>query len=235
MKNQETHLSSSMDERIQAIETLIDFCNSNKVVDNYVTDFINEVHNYDGLTKKQLIEEAIKEGLFTSVANDNVLYCRIDANEVQQYPQLGWYLIDACSDISTNNFDESTEFTVPSMDAKLIHQWLIALGFKDGYRLKQASLVAPIIYNVTTYGLLGDFDCENIKKLVEPQYSSYDSDYATNEFLSGKLSLARLLYLEPQKLRDLFFDDIKDLSDTEYFVESVSILSLIESCITDAK
>ena len=221
-------------QRAGAIQKIISFCEKHSASGADLIEHLFEgIKAFDHLDSSLAIQQATEQGLFVTFPDDNVLYCLTDSTPEYDYPQLAWYLAEECNDIVFNDFGE-TEPEMPGMEGKLIRLWMTALGIEPSFLRNQSALVAPILYNTIYYGILGDLQFVETKKLVRPQRCDADGLYVCNEFLE-KLSLSCLLYTDAKRVLEAYKQDIQanlDCMDiSNYYVATYSLYAMLETCI----
>ena len=107
------------------------------------------------------------------------------------------------------------------------------MGFDSDSRKTLVSLTAAMIRKAITYGNLADFDFDALEELI-PENGTNSDEYEVNEFLIT-LSLARLLYLKPNLVKDALEKDLHDhvifLDQTTMYTEAYNVMMLVDACV----
>ena len=223
----------STETKVESLRELISLCRQHDLFgEDLVGHLIEEIKSHDRISEEEILKKVISDGLFTTFADDNLLYCQLEPDEAHYYSDVVKYLIDACDEITSNDFNES-EPTNPYLICQMIQLLLTAMGFESDARKTLVSLTAAMIRKAITYGNLADFDFDSLETLL-PKNGTNSDEYEVNEFLIT-LSLARLLYLQPNLVKDALEKDLHDnvlfLDQTTYFTEAYNIMMLVDACV----
>ena len=223
----------STETKVESLKELISLCRQHDLFgDDLIGHLLGEIKSFDRIDEEEILQRVISDGLFTTFAADNLLYCQVEPNEAHYYSDIVKYLIDACNEITENDFNES-EPTNPYLLSQMIQLFLTAMGFDSDSKKSLVSLTAAIIRKAITYGNLADFDFDVFEELIAENRTNSD-EYEVNDFLIT-LSLARLLYLEPETVKSALEEDIRDnaayMAQTTYFCEAYNIMMLIDACL----